>query len=1540
MWVTLEQTTGLQRRASIATSRAPAHHGPTSFPLDSETHSLPYTRRETANPPAPSPRARFAENPIIGPTREASSRLSRRKSALKSRSPSQLIVPSFKTPSVDPVTAQGNSSLANPGPSSSSASLLLPPLPPTSSKRSRTTSMVAPEHTPWSDHDYLNPEDASRQRKMVEVFDQLNFRQRAHSMSDFNTPDELHKRNAEAETYVVDQATKLGSNASHRPVFLTDQSALFPEKPLRHLSFLSSQSQSDDEALTSSNYESLDFSDSSRPVSTISSSGTSSSSSNFPSSSEQMSTDIDDYRENKLFTESNSRLDPLPSPVASASSLIKKQYYSGELGTRSDSDPLISPLEKLSSLSLTRPSIKGRQRSGTVLPPKKPQLILESSPDDSCIVLPIDSLLAKIENKSIKPPARPPRSNRRGAAGQPPDPLLPIATGQRKTDSQMVDIPTEESTCSDTLKSHLTTKVRVEDSGSVYASARSSPAPLPASAPPASQLKPTIIISSKTEKELPHDRSPRERSPNEGHPRAMVPPRPPSRSGARPKSSGKNLGAPNDPYSRSKSPTSLASNSGSDDEADDFESAEEGDDQFWSAAEHHESPSTPNTLEVESLTGERSPESPPHSHPPSTHELVERERSEKNVDADRSHKRRNTMSIIGAFPRSESYADSFLSSAPSNPDTTQELSFEQSYQSLRTSQSAPKYSQEQHSERAKNTASIPEIPYEPQTPRRASHLPPSKPDSSPQRHSMKSSAPGHSANVTQAAPLSPYPAHPTSISPSKSPFDNIRISRTSSLEGLAALRNPNGPSPQSPRKKTSVRSVHFRQLSKILSFCAKDAGFDESSESSDGHLEPIPHQQGDHQATALRSHPQSPAPSNTKQTSPIAPSTWKNSMSKGTYANLLNTYGALEMRRQELIWELCETEHSFAVGLRQVIEIFVFPLRTPEGAWISGVPTEVARLLDWLEDIVNLHSQMAFQAKNCCEYQTQALGLVVHISEVFLELTPKLEVYQPYLIRFSEVTTAIEEMVTNVDSDFGEFVRMQSSLPECGRMSLTSFLLKPVQRLMKYPLFYKQLCDVTPPTHPDHEATVCLFSATDSMVRVLQEVKEREDEYEKLQKMESRVRGLPPGFKLAKRDRRLLAQGLLKRVQLPTRDIHQLSSAQGNPWALNPQMTATNQSHSGSSPQSGYSSEHMGSAHSRNSYHSNWSQHSMAPSLSTGPQSANSRRSSYANRENEPMSFLNYPSSPTNPFPPGSKEFYDWIALSKPSGHPEDSKHYLRTRASGVWESQTDDRNRRKSLPASRASRKPKESPVHVFVFSDVILLATRHSDGVRLIRSTKLQKKKKESPSYYSVLEDVGISRLMAVSDISGELEYPHLLKLDLLPFGETNTTQYTIKSPVSVLLTFPDRLPGSSQLSTYETIQKERFKWLAAFHQALRSPELSLRSQADDLSDLLDPSNPAFQKIPIHAQERQERNWWSARHRLVAKELEFSPDELASEPSEMDSSSYNSNSFDSLRVEPSQVLSSVNQNRTLFLPHPHTENNSLLDQIKTSGLGLDFGF
>jgi hypothetical protein len=180
---------------------------------------------------------------------------------------------------------------------------------------------------------------------------------------------------------------------------------------------------------------------------------------------------------------------------------------------------------------------------------------------------------------------------------------------------------------------------------------------------------------------------------------------------------------------------------------------------------------------------------------------------------------------------------------------------------------------------------------------------------------------------------------------------------------------------------------------------------------------------------------------------------WRSSIPPSAYRSLLERHGEVEMQRQEVIWELCETEDVFVNHLHSIVRLFVQPLRAQNSkTWITGVPADVARLFDWLEDIVNLHSQIsaALHAARESHYST-----VERVAESLKAFVPRLEIYQPYLVRLEDIAALIERLMEDEQSDFGEFVTLQESSTECDGWSLEKFLIEPVNRLAQYPEFFR-----------------------------------------------------------------------------------------------------------------------------------------------------------------------------------------------------------------------------------------------------------------------------------------------------------------------------------------------------------------------------------------------------------------------------------------------------------------------------------------------------
>ncbi|KAK0187281.1 hypothetical protein F5146DRAFT_985383 [Armillaria mellea] len=235
--------------------------------------------------------------------------------------------------------------------------------------------------------------------------------------------------------------------------------------------------------------------------------------------------------------------------------------------------------------------------------------------------------------------------------------------------------------------------------------------------------------------------------------------------------------------------------------------------------------------------------------------------------------------------------------------------------------------------------------------------------------------------------------------------------------------------------------------------------------------------------------------------------------------------GESEIRRQEILWELRETEATFVHRLTCIVRLFVLPLRVQDSkAWISGVPSGIARLFDWLEDILNLHTQILSVLQSMDS--DQHLG-VEGCAGALREFVPRLEIYQPYMVRLAEGVELVRALVANGDSDFGEFVRLQEATSDCKGWSLDRFLVEPVNRIAVYPGVFERLLDATPQSHQDYLPTLCLLRSTDLIIKVMAEVKLREDEYEFVKSITERIPGLAD---IARRDRRLLHQGQVRRV--------------------------------------------------------------------------------------------------------------------------------------------------------------------------------------------------------------------------------------------------------------------------------------------------------------------------------------------------------------------------------------------------------------------------
>ncbi|CAG0918975.1 unnamed protein product [Notodromas monacha] len=184
----------------------------------------------------------------------------------------------------------------------------------------------------------------------------------------------------------------------------------------------------------------------------------------------------------------------------------------------------------------------------------------------------------------------------------------------------------------------------------------------------------------------------------------------------------------------------------------------------------------------------------------------------------------------------------------------------------------------------------------------------------------------------------------------------------------------------------------------------------------------------------------------------------RQSLLKGLKA--LASLDACEKRRQECIAELINTEEAYVADMAIVKEVFEKPLRQ------NAVLTEY----ECHEIFVNWD-----ELHHCNDKLLRALrvrktrsnhGIISTVGDIMCENFPNMTQYIRYCacqLRACEILHRKKEE----NSEFEAVHRICVTDARSKGMPLSSFLLKPTQRITRYPLLLKNILKNTPIGHPD-----------------------------------------------------------------------------------------------------------------------------------------------------------------------------------------------------------------------------------------------------------------------------------------------------------------------------------------------------------------------------------------------------------------------------------------------------------------------------------------
>jgi hypothetical protein len=175
--------------------------------------------------------------------------------------------------------------------------------------------------------------------------------------------------------------------------------------------------------------------------------------------------------------------------------------------------------------------------------------------------------------------------------------------------------------------------------------------------------------------------------------------------------------------------------------------------------------------------------------------------------------------------------------------------------------------------------------------------------------------------------------------------------------------------------------------------------------------------------------------------------------------------------RFKVIEELLATEWLYVNDLKTLVTVFYYPLKRAEQEGKEILPAEeISTIFSNVEAILAFNEQLYKALRSALGRGTAAGASCV--GDVFFRLADYLKMYTTYCQNHKNAVEAMQRCMKKYHK-FAQFLEKQ--LPETNGLLLKDYLIKPVQRLCKYPLLFTELLKSTPKTHPDYiviEATI------------------------------------------------------------------------------------------------------------------------------------------------------------------------------------------------------------------------------------------------------------------------------------------------------------------------------------------------------------------------------------------------------------------------------------------------------------------------------------
>ncbi|KAJ3412973.1 cytochrome c oxidase subunit 1 [Chytridiales sp. JEL 0842] len=189
--------------------------------------------------------------------------------------------------------------------------------------------------------------------------------------------------------------------------------------------------------------------------------------------------------------------------------------------------------------------------------------------------------------------------------------------------------------------------------------------------------------------------------------------------------------------------------------------------------------------------------------------------------------------------------------------------------------------------------------------------------------------------------------------------------------------------------------------------------------------------------------------------------------------DVMNSMNQKERNRMAAVWELMVTERDYCRDLKIIIDLFMKPMIDSK----HGTGKNINDLFANVDELLTINKELLRQLED--KYAQNPI--VEGIGTIFIDMYESFSSYNQYCSNHSVSLNKLQSM-TQSNRSFRTFLEDIYKSPVTRNLDLGSFLIKPVQRICKYPLLLKEIMKNTDESKPDYQV---LKDALDGIQRII-----------------------------------------------------------------------------------------------------------------------------------------------------------------------------------------------------------------------------------------------------------------------------------------------------------------------------------------------------------------------------------------------------------------------------------------------------------------------